>query len=271
MKTTIISSSEDKREAFYEAFFNELSAAFKDQTVAELFFLATIEAINNAAEHGNQNLVEKRIIIQYALFQELIVLSVTDEGPGFVPVFPNLKQVRGARGRGLALIKKYTDILLFNETGNQITLIKGTGMKIATTDHSTINHSEDGMVALITDLDLGKGTFQSHRLMDIFDKCEKFGPPRKQFFFDLNQTDVLSSTAWGIFFTENENHIIVLFNTNTAIRTIAEAMGVAEREDCEKFLIYEGVQEVIDFLPVVLGEEYNEAKNLFESSLYNAD
>lgn len=263
MKTIIINSSEDEREAFYEMFVSALSSTFKDPITTELFFLATVEAINNAAEHGNQNRFEKPISIQYGLFRELAVISIGDQGLGFEPVFPNLKQVQGHRGRGLALIKKYTDIIFFNSKGNQITLIKGRSMKTITTDYGTIHYSNEGMTVIVTDLNLGKGAKQSKHLIDFFELCEKFGPAKKQFFFDLSHIHILSSTAWGKFFTENENHIITLFNVNVAIKNTAEAMGVEERQDCEQFLVYEGAHEVIDILPIVLGEEFKETKELF--------
>ena len=114
---------------------------------------AVYEALTNAIEHGNlelaaqqrdhegtsyRRLVEERsrhspyrsrhVHLRVCLTRSEAMFSVRDEGGGFDPaVLPdpldpdNVGQVSG---RGLFLIRTFMDEVLFNEAGNEITMVK---------------------------------------------------------------------------------------------------------------------------------------------------
>jgi CheY-like chemotaxis protein len=115
--------------------------------------VALQEALYNALFHGNlevssdlrqederlfDNLIEerrvqepycmRRIHVQVRLDRELARFVVADEGPGFdTSIFENPvrpEDLNRIGGRGLLLIRTFMDQVSFNETGNQITLVK---------------------------------------------------------------------------------------------------------------------------------------------------
>ncbi len=131
---------------------------FSDFTGRLRIGIALREAILNAILHGNLELspeevqrirevsdVEKqmaliearrsqdpfksrRVYVQVLLSREEVCFKVRDEGPGFNPeLFPGpteLGALDGDRGRGLALMRTFMDKVVYNEKGNEVTLIK---------------------------------------------------------------------------------------------------------------------------------------------------
>ena len=90
--------------------------------------LALEEAIINAIKHGNELDDTKKVQISFAIDENQVVISVKDEGEGFNPeAVPDPTTEEGllaTSGRGLALIRAYMDEIRFNETGNELTMIK---------------------------------------------------------------------------------------------------------------------------------------------------
>jgi CheY-like chemotaxis protein/anti-sigma regulatory factor (Ser/Thr protein kinase) len=111
------------------------------------------EAFVNAIEHGNleldsdlrndpdgayQRLADQRrnalpysnrlVHVQARLTGEEAAITLTDEGPGFdpsrLPDPTDPENIGKISGRGLLLIRTFMDEVRFNETGNEITLIK---------------------------------------------------------------------------------------------------------------------------------------------------
>ena len=112
------------------------------------------EALLNAIEHGNLELDSKmrddgtgeefyrlaetrmqqepycnrRVTVTMRLSPEQLAYVIRDEGPGFDPsTLPDPtdpESIQRAHGRGLLLIRSFMDDVVFNEAGNQITLIK---------------------------------------------------------------------------------------------------------------------------------------------------
>ncbi len=88
--------------------------------------LASEEAFTNAVKHGNRFHADKRLHISYAVRRDYVSIEIEDEGPGFyvdeIPD-PRLPEhlLRG-HGRGVLLMRKYTDCMTFNKRGNCVTL-----------------------------------------------------------------------------------------------------------------------------------------------------
>lgn len=89
--------------------------------------LAFEEAVTNAFRHGHAELPDEPIQVEYDVDAERVIMTVTDRGPGFEPESvpdPTLEEnLANPSGRGLMLIRTYMSEVLFNEQGNQLTMI----------------------------------------------------------------------------------------------------------------------------------------------------
>jgi len=90
--------------------------------------LAVEEALNNAIKHGNGFDGSKKVELTFDVSDERAVVSVTDQGEGFVPdrlpdptADENLEK---PTGRGVMLMRAYMDDVRFNDKGNQVQLTK---------------------------------------------------------------------------------------------------------------------------------------------------
>jgi len=111
------------------------------------------EALVNAIEHGNLELRsdlrdrpdgayhylgeqrremspyrDRRVYVTAHLTREEALIKIRDEGPGFdprrLPDPTDPENIGKISGRGLLLIRTFMDYVTFNETGNEITLVK---------------------------------------------------------------------------------------------------------------------------------------------------
>lgn len=126
---------------------------FANESVRTQIGIALIEAVSNALIHGNLELdselrrkdrqefdrqiqlrcgqepfASRRIHCVAKESAEKVEYTIRDEGPGFIPASlpdptepENLLEISG---RGVMLIQTFMDTVLFNEKGNQITMIK---------------------------------------------------------------------------------------------------------------------------------------------------
>jgi len=90
--------------------------------------LAVEEALNNAMKHGNGLDPAKSARLTYEVTDERIDIRIADEGPGFnfqqVPDPTLDENIEKPTGRGIMLMRAYMDTLEFNETGNEIHMVK---------------------------------------------------------------------------------------------------------------------------------------------------
>ena len=127
-----------------------------DQSERTRVGVALEEALMNALYHGNLEIdselfeddtdayytlvgrrrdeppfCERRIHVRATVSPDRAAFVVRDEGPGFCP--ENLSDPRAPEnldkisGRGVLLMRTFMDEVTFNETGNQVTLVKRTG------------------------------------------------------------------------------------------------------------------------------------------------
>ena len=86
--------------------------------------VAVAEALANAIIAGNGEDHSKVVLIHAELKDDVVLLSVTDEGPGFdvsaLPPEPDLPDLEQSNGRGLFLIRHLVDDFYFNPQGNSI-------------------------------------------------------------------------------------------------------------------------------------------------------
>ena len=88
------------------------------------FYLCVSEAVVNAIEHGNKSDKSKLVTIEAVLEDDFAKIKISDEGQGFDTTFLKdptcTENIRKESGRGLFIIKNYTDDLQFKDKGNII-------------------------------------------------------------------------------------------------------------------------------------------------------
>ena len=88
--------------------------------------VSAMEAVNNAIVHGNKSVMEKIVRIEIAYIDDLLIISVEDEGPGFRPKEipdPTMPEnIENISGRGVFLMSRLADKIEFNEAGNRVTM-----------------------------------------------------------------------------------------------------------------------------------------------------
>ena len=101
--------------------------AFTDRDLFALK-LAIEEAINNAIRHGNRSDTSKQIHIKYRVTARRCDVVIADEGSGFnpagVPDPTNEHNLEQTSGRGLLLMRAFMNSVVFNDSGNAVTLTK---------------------------------------------------------------------------------------------------------------------------------------------------
>ena len=91
------------------------------------FRVGVAEALANAMIYGNGSDPSKRVRVEVELNTREVSLQVYDEGAGFDPgqvPDPTLPEnLEGTGGRGLFLIRKLMDEVVYNEPGNCVRLV----------------------------------------------------------------------------------------------------------------------------------------------------
>ena len=84
------------------------------------------EAINNAVIHGNGIRPERAVHLELAIGPKQLSISVEDQGPGWDwrSWDFSLPDPHCESGRGLFIIRNYSDELTFNENGNRLVILK---------------------------------------------------------------------------------------------------------------------------------------------------
>ncbi len=90
--------------------------------------LALEEAMTNAVKHGNGNDATKKITVRYAVDDERIEITVSDEGQGFapedVPDPTSNDRLTLPSGRGIMLMRAYMDDVEYRRNGREVYLMK---------------------------------------------------------------------------------------------------------------------------------------------------
>ena len=90
--------------------------------------LALEEAVVNAHKHGNQCDPGKHITVSYEVHPNRVIVRVRDEGQGFdphkIPDPTSPERIALPNGRGIMLMRAYLDDVAFNESGNEVQLVK---------------------------------------------------------------------------------------------------------------------------------------------------
>jgi serine/threonine-protein kinase RsbW len=124
----ILPSDLDIGHAAIEELLQALNAAGWDGADLFRIQMAIEEAVVNAIEHGNQKDQSKKVHVVFRVNPEQVWMQVTDEGNGFDHrnvADPTVEELLDKpRGRGVMLIRELMSEAIYNECGNQLTIIK---------------------------------------------------------------------------------------------------------------------------------------------------
>lgn len=99
---------------------------FSEDKIIELS-LAVEEAYVNAVEHSG-NSAELNLEVEFQVFADRLEISVKDSGCGFditrLKIPKSLKNLDGVRGRGLSIIRQFSDRLVLDSIPGSGTLIR---------------------------------------------------------------------------------------------------------------------------------------------------
>jgi CheY-like chemotaxis protein len=112
----------------YQLALSAVAVGFASPDLDSNLKLALVEAVTNAMEHGN-NWDEKKLVqISAVLSRGEMKVTIKDQGPGFNHrklMNPTTSEhLLTERGRGVFLVSAIMDEVVYNQAGNQVTLIK---------------------------------------------------------------------------------------------------------------------------------------------------
>jgi serine/threonine-protein kinase RsbW len=86
--------------------------------------VSAMEAVNNAITHGNKLNPEKIVDIEINYKSNELLITVTDEGPGFrpesVPDPTTPENIEALNGRGIYLMSHLADKIEYSKKGNSV-------------------------------------------------------------------------------------------------------------------------------------------------------
>ena len=118
--------------------------------------MAVRELCVNAIEWGHQNQIDRIVTVVYQIDSEKITIVIRDEGPGFDPTnLPHaaqpedpvshmmVRETLGLRegGFGILLARGLVDELQYNETGNEVRLVKFFPPVPQFASNNSVNHT----------------------------------------------------------------------------------------------------------------------------------
>ena len=122
----------DSKPSAIVSVFKEIQSKLEDNNFGkdDIFavHLTLEEAFLNAVKHGNKMDPSKKITVDYSIDDNKIEISITDQGPGFLPEAvddPRFgENLFKPGGRGLLLMNSYMDMVKYNEQGNSVSMVR---------------------------------------------------------------------------------------------------------------------------------------------------
>jgi len=120
----VISSTQDELEKV-EKFLTEIFELHQlSKSCFNNVLLCVSEAVHNSITHGNKKNVHKKIEVHVNCKEQLLEVTVTDEGEGFklesIPDPTETVNIKKESGRGIHIIKSLSQKIDFNEKGNSL-------------------------------------------------------------------------------------------------------------------------------------------------------
>lgn len=110
-----------------EKIIDEISSEFSiSEDLYGNILIAALEATNNAIMHGNKLDETKNVAIEFDLIEDKLHVKVDDEGNGFdynnVPDPTAPENIENVNGRGIFLMERLSDNILFSRNGATVEL-----------------------------------------------------------------------------------------------------------------------------------------------------
>ncbi|MBN1942483.1 MAG: ATP-binding protein [Phycisphaerae bacterium] len=124
----VISSNLKEARQLEEQLLRDVARFGYEEADAFAIKLALEEGLVNAIKHGNKYDQKKTVRVVSQIDEHEAAFTITDEGAGFrltdVPDPTADENLERPCGRGLMLIRAFMDEVSYNETGNQVRLVK---------------------------------------------------------------------------------------------------------------------------------------------------
>jgi len=127
MEKKISISSKIENLRLVEKFVDEITSDYKlsNERYGNIL-IATLEAANNGIVHGNKLNENENIIINAEIKEKFLKITVIDNGKGFnyqnLPDPTSPENIEKINGRGVFLMQKLADAIVFNNNGNTVEL-----------------------------------------------------------------------------------------------------------------------------------------------------
>jgi serine/threonine-protein kinase RsbW len=127
MKKTLKIASKIENLRKVEKLVDELSTEYNiSADVYGNILIASLEAANNAILHGNKLDEFKNVVILIEIDEQKLKIKIDDEGNGFdyknVPDPTAPENIENVNGRGIFLMEKLSDKILFSRNGATVEL-----------------------------------------------------------------------------------------------------------------------------------------------------
>ncbi len=90
--------------------------------------MAAEEAMVNAVTHGNKCAADKRVEVEFKVSPDTALMRFKDQGEGFCPAdLPDPRDdehLECTNGRGVMLINEMMSQVVYNDRGNEVTMVK---------------------------------------------------------------------------------------------------------------------------------------------------
>jgi serine/threonine-protein kinase RsbW len=166
--------------------------------------LSLEEALTNAIRHGNGQDSGKQVRIRYRVEEDQIDIRIADEGTGFdlasVPDPTRERHLEIPSGRGILLMRAYMDEVRYNQTGNEVHLVKYNTVRavakpVKTKGNLDLTLAERGQAAVIT-LIGSADMAEANELAALLDQAIEKGAV--QLVLDLSRLEFTSSMGLGV-------------------------------------------------------------------------
>ena len=119
--------AESKSLLILESWVNSLCEAHNiSNEIYGNILIALSEAVNNAINHGNKNILEKKTLIISTFNNNNLTFNVSDQGNGFdfsdLPDPTLAENIEKPHGRGIFLMRQLSEEVVFEEPGNKVEL-----------------------------------------------------------------------------------------------------------------------------------------------------
>mgnify|MGYP006440851859 FL=1 len=127
MNKTISFSSDIKNISVVEQLIDDINRRFNlDKDIYGNILIAVLEAVTNSVIHGNKRNPDKKVNLAFDANDKNFQFIIEDEGPGFdfesVPDPTKPINVEKPHGRGIFLMMKLSDEILFENDGRRVIL-----------------------------------------------------------------------------------------------------------------------------------------------------